>query len=455
VARSFNHRTAFGAWINDTRNEAMPDEKWPYVVIDEQTVGDTVRCLELQARAGFNEFDIFGLFTSYAWPLDIRSAVDDERAQRVRAILDAAHDLGIRVLCGLGVYSWGFDEIIRQRPGVRGTNPQAMCGSQEEAWDWMAKVIDFILSDFEVDGFHFESSDQGRCSCPKCAELGNVEYHCRLNSRVADYIHDRWPDKVLMMNMCGYVPWGETLPTTDLPHLATLGEHLDCLIDPGHVGKGFIDESHRRDFIESLHCDFGTSGGAWVYPPQRWDRLRWFLPYTNATGRHMRRLFEDGGRAVDYYMGPTSNPGVEMNIAFGGRLMSNVDRSDEEILSELVDELYEPRTDYAREQLVDVFKRAERAYYETYHPFPPRSRDSPGELHLAPLFGTDNGPAIYLAGTRPDDQPLESVGLATYRNELLALLDDVTKLHGAVDDGGRTQRIETCLRNVLADIDAL
>lgn len=455
MPRTFTHRAAFGAWINDMRNDGMPTEKWPHVAVDHQTIADCQRCLELQAQSGFNEFDVFGLFTSYAWPLDIASAVSPDRQQLVETLLETAHQLDIRVLCGLGVYSWGFDEIIAQRPEVRGDNPRAMCASKDASWQWMTRVIDYVLTNFPVDGFHLESSDQGRCSCPECAHLGNVEYHCKLNARVADYVRAHWPNKLLMVNMCGYVPWGTILTPDEREHIIGLSEHLDILIDPGHVGHGVVDNESRPSFIQSLACDFGTSGGAWVYPPQRWHRLRWFLPHTEQTGRHLRKLYEEGGRAIDYYMGPIINPGVEMNIAFGGRLLANVDQSNEEALTEIVGGLYSPRTQADLERVIRIFQRAEAAYYDSFHPFPPRSRESPGELHLAPLFGREPGPAIYLGGTRPDDQPLESVGIGIYQSELISLLKEVESLAGSMDDEGRLERIAICIKGALDDLDAL
>ena len=453
MAASFNHRTAFAPWINDMRNVAMANERWPFAQIDDQTITDLRLCLELAAKAGFNEFDVFGLFTSYAWPLDIRSAVDDDRAARVRTILDMAHELGIRVVCGLGVYSWGFDEVIAKVPGVRGTNPRAMCSSKEESWQWMTKVIDFILSDYDVDGFHLESSDQGRCECDDCISLSNAEYHCRINSRTADYVRTIRPDALLSVNLVGLVPWGSTLGPEDRSHFIGLSKHLDAIVDPGHVGKGFVHEDDRAAFIASLECDFGTSGGAWVYPAQRWDRLRWFLPYTKRTGQHIRDLYADGGRAIDYYMGPVINPGVEMCIAFGGRLLMDVERTDKEILGELVEELYHPANTEVADRIVSIFQRTEDAYYLNFHPHLPRTEPSPGELHLAPLFGSESGPAIYLAGTRPDDQPFEGGGLSRYRSELNAVLQDVIGLDGQAKDDGRLSRIAVALQNVIADID--
>jgi hypothetical protein len=453
MSSAFHHRTAFAPWINDMRNVGMPGEKWPHAGFDDATVGGLQTCLDLMARSGFNEFDVFGLFTSYAWPLDIRSAVDQERGLRVRSILDYAHDKGIRVVCGLGVYSWGFDEIIARDPGVKGTNPRAMCASRDASWDWMTKVIDFVLHEFEVDGFHLESADQGRCECSDCQGWSNAEYHCRINTLTAQYVRTLRGDALLSANLVGLVPWGSTLDREDRGHFVELSRHLDAIVDPGHVGTGFIADDDIEEFIQSLHCDFGTSGGAWVYPPQRWDRLRWFLPYTKRTGAHLRRLYAVGGRAVDYYMGPTINPGVEMSIAYGGRLLSNVERSDVEILSELVDELYRPRDASATAELVSIFRRAEAAYYDNFDPHAPRTADVPGELHLEPLFGSQAGPAIYLAGTRPDDQPFSGGGLAAYRAALVELSDDVARLEGRVGDSSRLGRIATCLRGVIADID--
>jgi len=47
----------------------------------------------------------------------------------------------------------------------------------------------------------------------------------------------------------------------------------------------------RREFIARLKCDYGTSGGFWVYPPPRWDRLRWFFPYVHRTGEFPARIY--------------------------------------------------------------------------------------------------------------------------------------------------------------------
>ena len=111
MTSAYHHRVALGVWINDMRNEGMPGARWPYEACDDRTVRDLIDCLELQRLAGFNAMSLFGLLTTYGWPVDLPSVADDARLGRVNNILDAAHERGIKVLYGLGVYSWGFVEL--------------------------------------------------------------------------------------------------------------------------------------------------------------------------------------------------------------------------------------------------------------------------------------------------------------------------------------------------------
>jgi hypothetical protein len=454
MATAFAHRTAFGVWINDMRNQALPNENWPYVVLDEQTIQGITDCLDLAARAGFNEFDVFGLLVSFSWPVDIVSAVDPERRRRVNQILDAAHQRGLKVLCGLGVYSWGFDEIIAHDPAVRGPNPHAMCGSREESWRWMARVVDFILSEFAVDGFHLESSDLGRCTCSECARQGDVQYHSAINARTAAYIKDKWPNKTLLVNMCGYSQdWSKKVAPNEVQYLVDLSRHLDALIDNGNAGH-YIRPEMRADVARQLHCALGTAGGTWVYPPQRWERLRWFLPYMAHTGQHIKNIYAAGGRALEYYMGPTLNPGVEVNIAFGGRLLCDVDRSCDDVLGEVLEEIYRPKQAGALSKLASIYRRAEDAFFANWTPQTPPGEE-PNEIMTNPLFGTTPEPPFYLTENYTYPHAMTRAGRAAYRRALCALLPDLRALDGACADQGRLQRIGICIGAVLADIEAI
>jgi len=243
MARSYEYRAGQGVWINDMRSEAMEGQRWPHHVLDDLAVEDIIACLDTQQQAGFTDFDIFGLLATYGWEPDLPATVDGARRRRVERILDAAHQRGLRVLYGLGVYSWGFDKIIAANPAVRGTRPRAMCGSKDESWRWMRKVVDYVLGEFEIDGFHLESADQGRCLCPSCSRQGDVEYHCTLNRRTAEHVRSRWPGKTLMVNMCGFMRPQRKATDDEVRFLVDLGRHIDFLIDPGHHGCFIVEES--------------------------------------------------------------------------------------------------------------------------------------------------------------------------------------------------------------------
>jgi hypothetical protein len=389
MSRPFRHRIAFGCWINDMRSAAMPNEEWPCTWFDDLIEQDLLKTMRLQAASGFNVFDLFGMFAGYSWPVDIVSCADADRRARARRIIDAAHGLGLKIIHGTGVYSWGFDEIIKADARVRGPNPHALCGSREESWEWMKKVLDFVLENFDLDGFHLEASDQGRCHCPACRRWGDVEYYSLLNARAADYIRSKAPDKLILVNTCGYVPWGDRMPSTEYRHLVELSRHIDVLIDRGTSCQFLTNPDDWPKLIPSLACDFGTSGRFWVYPPQRWERLRWFLPYTQRTAGHLARLSDLGGNAWEYYMGPIVNPGVEVNVAFGGRLLSDASRRPQEVLDEVVDEMYRPRSDAARRDLVrklpprrlrPLGPRGVRAESDRPVREPPRAADLPQQV---------------------------------------------------------------------------
>lgn len=459
----FKYRVAFGAWINDMRNEGMPGEGWPSVLLDEQAEKDIIKCLELQSKAGFNMFDVWGLLVSFSWPLDIKSAVDDKRRERINRIIQAAHELGIKVISGLGVYSWGFDEIIKNCPGVRGPNPHAMCAASEESWEWMKKILDFLLSDFKnLDGIHMESADLGRCTCDICSKRNDIEYHSKINIRVADYVREKYPDKIIMVNTCGFKPFKTE---EEWKSLMELSSHIDFMIIPqwwvygGYFDEGgYYDEETRIRFAKGLKCDFGSSGGVWVYPPQPWDRLRWFLPYARRTGENIKQLFKEGGRAVEYYMGPVKNPGVEVNIAFGGRMLTEPEREVKDVLCDVLEMLYRPKDEETCRKLADIFLRAEDAYFNNcYDTSYFNNEKKLCELRLTHLWEKTDGPAAYLS-TYDDEFKMimmDSKGRSVYRKELISILEDISGIEDKISDKERLERVKICISNVIKDIDAL
>jgi hypothetical protein len=175
------------------------------------------------------------------------------------------------------------------------------------------------------------------------------------------------------------------------------------------------------------------------------------------TGQHIKQLYEEGGRAIEYYMGPTLNPGVEVNIAFGGRMLSDVGMKPEDVLGDTIESLYKPKSATTSDKLVRIFQRAENAYFDNWSPRPPSPLSPPGELHLTELFGTTPGSARYLTDDLRGGPLMGREGRAAYKRELASILDDVSKVEGSVAEGGRVRidRIKACIVNTLADIEVI
>jgi len=455
--QTYPDRMGFGAWINDVRTEPLPFDSWPPVVLDDIAEKSIVKTIDLQARSGYNMFDMFGLFAAFGWPVDIASAVDKDRDRRVRRILKAARERGIKVIYGLGVYSWGFDRIIEHDPAVRGPNIHAMCGSKEESWQWQKKIIDFIMQ-YDFDGYHLEASDLGRCTCDECMKRWPVAaaYYNVITARSADYIRSKAPDKYIAAITISWTDWNKGFTEEDKNGLVELSRKVDSILDQGHHGT-FIKSPDRKGFIQRLHCKYGTSGGFWVYPPFRCHRLRWFLPYTKRTGTHIKELYADGGRTVLYYQGPVNNPGVEVNIAFGGRIMSDVDRNVEDVLAEVLDELYKPRTPEALKKLVGVFQLAEDAYLanmdydaDGIHLKGLLAYPGPGELHIGfatgPAVGASAVP-VYLM-----EPNLTEKGRTLYAKGIETCLRSVYEIEDQFADIEKIQRLKDCIFHALDDV---
>jgi hypothetical protein len=446
------YRLAFDVWINDVRNEAMPLENWPYGVFDDKTVDGIIKALDVQSEAGYNFIDPIGFWTTYAWPVDFQKLVDRDRDRRVRQVLKAAHERNIKVTTfPCGIMNWGMDEIIQHDPAVRGDDKHNMNPLREESWRWAYKIFDFVMDNYDFDGFHLESADQGRCKTKECLEKwpNNVAYHSYVTGRMADYIRHKDPKKILIATIQNYSTWGAGFTEEEKAYIVDLSKRVDCLFDQGHRGT-YVPKAEQPELIRQLHCAYGTSGGIWVYPPQRWERTRWFLPYAIRTGRHIKDLYEAGGRGVMYYQGPIANPSTELNIAFGGRIMADVRKSIADVLAETVESLYRPKNSVAHRKLVDIFQRAENGYFEQWNPeriLEVQKAPMPGELHLTQLFGASPGPATYLM-----EPYLDTEGRLKYKAGLVSLLKDIQAIENDFNDHGRIGRIEQGVSEALVDI---
>jgi hypothetical protein len=433
-SEKFRHRGYLG-WITDLASEPDPHAAWPSMRFDEQLFEDYKKTFKVMRELGFNEISIWGLYVSRAWPPDIRSCVSSERGAMVMKLIEAAHEQGIRVLSGLGVYSWGFEEIIRRDPKVSRGSSQAMCASEPAAWGWMQRVLDFVFDRFPIDGVSMQSADQGRCRCTECKAHTDAEYHCLLNVRVSEYIRSRWPKKTVGVNS-----WGTRFNDADsLAALVKMSQKVDYLIDV-HDTSRWGGRQYRQRLIRSLACDFGTLGGPQVEPPQHWKRDRWLLPVLRRAGEHLKQLYDDGGRACEYFFHITANPGDEVSLWLAAKILSNPRSAWQKLLQEVVEELFRIRKVATRDNLIELLLRSEEAYFKY------RSKDECGTISLEPLIGDRSGPPIYLTADLNEEQRAE------YERELKNIRSTAESLLADVPDRKKMETILRCLGNVLSDL---
>jgi hypothetical protein len=430
----FDHRSYLG-WISDVATNPQPAARWPSIALDDALLADYETTFATMRRLDMNEIVIWGLFVDRYWPPTVKTAVDDERAAQVRRLIGLAHAYDVRVLTGLGVYSWGFEQIIAANPDLSRGNPRAMCASNPDAWEWQRRVVDYVLG-WPLDGVSMQSADRGRCPCDTCAALGDVAYHAVLNARTADYIRSRRPDALIGVNS-----WGMAFENpADLPYLVELGGHVDYIID-AHDTARLAGEDYRRHLITQVPCGWGTIGGWSVEPPLHWDRERWFLPCLANVAPHIRWLDADGGTACELFFRIASNPGDEMSLQVAGRLLRDPSGDWRAMLAEAIHETYKPVSAEAAHALADVFTRAEAAYFDNA-----TALNRIGTISMEPLISDHVGEPVYLL------QHMDLAGLARYEQELTAVQAVAHGLVSAVADRDRVDRIIRCIDGALRDI---
>jgi len=433
----FRHRAYLG-WITDLDSRPDPHAQWPSMRLDASLLEDYRRTFAAMKQVGFNAIVIWGFYVSRSWPLDIPTAVPADRGRMVDRLIEAAHAQGIRVYTGLGVYSWGFEEIIRAHPGLSRGNPSAMCASQPQSWEWMRKVLDFAMTRFAVDGVSLQSADQGRCNCDQCRRWSDTEYHTRLDIRVSEYIRARWPEKTIAVS-----GWGMRFDDpASLAALVDLSRRIDYLIDVRDSARQ-RDISWRRKLIHELQCSFGTLGGPQVEPPQHFARERWFLPTVKHDAEHLSELYAEGGRACEYFFHILENPGDEMSFWAAGKALSDPLTPWERHLTASILELYGAPRQPAAEALAEIFVRAENAYLRHL----PSLRS--GTISIEPLVEDHAGPPVYITRQLNAGQRNE------YRNDLKSIAADLRKLAPDIPEKTRMQKISRCIEDAIADVEAV
>jgi hypothetical protein len=149
-----------------------------------------------------------------------------------------------------------------------------------------------------------------------------------------------------------------------------------------------------------------------------------------------------------------------VNIAFGGRIMSDVSRNVEDVLAEVLDELYKPRTPEAAKKLVQIFQLAEDAYcanmnYDTdgVHLKGLPAYPGPGELHIGVGIGLAAGASavpVHLLEPNLSDQ-----GRALYAKGLETCLKSAYEIEDKCGDKTRIGRLKECILHALDDVTAV
>ncbi|MBN2288753.1 MAG: hypothetical protein JXQ83_05425 [Candidatus Glassbacteria bacterium] len=434
----FKYRVSVG-WLRDLASEPAPNDKWPCIRWDDKLLEDQVRYLDTEAELGMNCNCAWGLFRSTDWPVPFEKVIDEARAEKLKAFVDAAHARGLKILAGVGIYSWGFDEVIRKVPGVSGgSSRQVMCAFSEPAWEWQQKVLDFHMEPrWGLDGISMQSADQGRCECPRCSRLSPARYHALLLTRCAAYVRRNRPDWVI-----GQASWGLRV---DLPEELEPVREISAAVDYMVEVRELSAETGRRaEIIAGLGCAFGSLGGVFLEPPQHWERLRWFLPCGLGSARSLSRLRRDGGLACEYFYRPFGNPVEEVSWRTGAAVLSEPGTGPEEALRRAAGAVYGVSGE-SLDSLAGLLARGEEAYFSRVG-----FRPGHGSISLEPLIWKENpaapGPPVYLevmtAGARQD--------YARELRELKARLEeiDIPDRRAAVD----TAR---CIDGTLRDIAAL
>ena len=432
-AEPFRYRGYLG-WITDLATLPDTNAAWPSMKLDDPLLRDYTETFRLMRQWKLQDLCIWGLYVSRSWPVDLQSSVPADRGRAVQKLIDDAHKHGVRVISGLGVYSWGFDQILKAHPHLSKGNASAMCGSEDASWEWMRKVIDYVFTRFPIDGVSMQSADQGRCPCDKCKRFTDTEYHARLNIRCAEYIHAKYPGKLVAVS-----GWGMRFADpASLPHLVALGKNIDYLIDVRDSSRQ-KDPGLRKRIISALPCAFGTLGGPQVEPPQHWPRDRWFLPTLRYVGEHLETLHAEGGRACEWFYHILANPGCELSTWVAAQVLADPGAGWRKHLNSSIEQIYKTTKPSLRDGLTEAFLNAEQAYVRYIPTFC-------GTISMEPLVSSEPGPPVYLT------KRLTAAQRQAYGAALKPVRAQFEKLTADVPEKPRLRMIVRCIDNVWKDI---
>lgn len=356
VTAAFTHRGLVG-WVNDFRRERLPNPNWPNVTIDNTTIADITEQLDFMQRTGLNEIVIWGLFTAEGWTPDIISTVDTARRNQVNDIVARAHSRGIKVLAGLGVYSWGFKRILEADPSVRcASNGDVLNPLAAKSWDYQRAVIDYVFDNYAIDGVSAQSADRGRCY--DGPTQSDVAYHADIIEKTAAYIKSKNPAYIV-----GVANWGLDMTNpNDLPEWVRMTRHVDYIAEASTALGN--NRAYRQQLAAAIApAVLGNLGSPFIEPVEHLENSRYFVPTFKLAAAGLKSLYEDGGRAVETYVRRLGNAGDVITIEATAQLESNINADTELVLRNAIGAIYGISDANAISTLVNAYSSAESAYF--------------------------------------------------------------------------------------------
>ena len=354
----FEHKGYLGWMIDMSRTECH--DAWPSVKLDSAIIADYAETLDFLQRSGMNEITLWGLFTNKYWEPEIEKTIDSNRMLLINSIIRMAHEQKIKVILGMGVYSWGFDKIIQEHPELGcSCNGHVLDWLNPKSWEWQKKVFDYTFDNFEFDGISMQSADLGRCNCGESARMTELEYHAAINQKAVNYIRSKKPDYII-----GISGWGMNFGNpADLKNIRNMTKGVDYLID---VEETSLKEGrkYRRELIKTIApCRFGNTAVPNIEPIQRMPRNAYFVPTLFHACQNLKDLFADGGLACESYARTRGNPADKVTIEVIARILSNPEMDTNNALAEVIQNIYQPACHAALSELTAIFQEAEAAFF--------------------------------------------------------------------------------------------
>jgi hypothetical protein len=435
---SYIHRGYLG-WLIDFSRTGTNDE-WPSIRIDSALIGDYTDAIDFLQRDGFNEITLWGLFTNKFWEPEVDKTIDAQRKALVNDIIFKAHQRNLKVLCGIGIYSWGFEKIISHDPSVKcNCNPEVMDYFQPGSWEWQQKVLDWVMDNFAFDGMSLQSADRGRCKCGTSSQYSDMQYHALLVQRTVQYIRMKKRDYLI-----GISGWGMDFRNPgDMMAVKKMTENVDYLIDVGETAL-LAGGDYRRKLIESIApCKYGNTAIPNIEPIQALKRNLYFVPTVYSTGQKLKALYKDGGLACEAYARTRGNPGDELTGEVIGRILKDPSADLTIVLKDAIDFIYRPVDSLTTSKLAAIFKESEEAFFASI-----------------PVDGFDRN--IILLMPREQQKPestylkiMQPSARDSYKNTMKKIHSQLLDLKQGTGNPEKTEMLIQCVANVINEINQL